>query len=108
SECPSMASLRDQRIEYDSRLWDDVRGCGGHHTVTGIEDVERTVLGRYNTVMHELTHQVHGVQTPDESRRIADAYAAAKARKAAGEDAFVSRYQASSVYEYFAEGMNSY
>ncbi len=108
SETPHLESLRDQRIDYDSRLWDDVRGCGGHNTVTGIEDVERTVFGRYNTVLHELTHQVHGVFPPDEARVVEGAYAAAKARQAAGADAFVSRYQASSVWEYFAEGMNSY
>jgi tetratricopeptide (TPR) repeat protein len=108
SETPYQASLRNQRIEYDSRLWDDVRGCGGHHTVTGIEDVERTIRGRYNTVLHELTHQVHGVLTPHDARRIQNAYASAKAREAKGTDAFVSRYQASSVWEYFAEGMNSY
>ncbi len=108
SESPHTASLRDQRIDYDSRLWDDVRGCGGHHTVTGAEDVERTILGRYNTVLHELSHQVHGVLPPDVQHRIDDLYAAAKARKEAGADAFVSRYQSGSVYEYFAEGMNSY
>ncbi len=108
SECPRLETLRDQRISYDSRLWDDVRGCGGHNTVTGVEDVERTVLGRYNTVLHELSHQVHGVFPPDEARVVDADYAAAKARQAAGADAFVSRYQASSVHEYFAEGMNSY
>jgi len=26
--------MRDARISYDSRLWDDVRGCGGYITVT--------------------------------------------------------------------------
>ena len=49
-ECPDLETLRDQRINYDSRLWDDVRGCGGYHTVTGIEDVERTIFDRYDTV----------------------------------------------------------
>ena len=68
-ECPDIETLRDQRINYDSRLWDDVRGCGGYHTVTGIEDVERTIFDRYNTVMHELTHQVHGVLPADDVAR---------------------------------------
>ena len=68
-ECPDQETLRDQRINYDSRLWDDVRGCGGYHTVTGIEDVERTIFDRYNTVLHELTHQVHGVLTADDVAR---------------------------------------
>ncbi len=40
SQSPGQQALKDTRIEYDSRLWDDVRGCGGYMTVTGIEDVE--------------------------------------------------------------------
>lgn len=39
SEVPGLETIADQRISYDSRLWDDVRGCGGYTTVTGIEDV---------------------------------------------------------------------
>jgi Tfp pilus assembly protein PilF len=108
SETPNQGLLRDLRISYDSRLWDDVRGCGGYHTVTGIEDVERSVFRKYNTLLHELTHQVHYILTPDEKRAIQDAYRAAKERERTGENRFLSRYQGSSVWEYFAEGMNSY
>lgn len=107
SETPSQEVLRDLRISYDSRLWDDVRGCGGFHTVTGIEDIERSIFNKYNTVLHELTHQVHYILTPDEKRRIQEAYRSAKEREKSGGRAFVTRYQASSVWEYFAEGMNS-
>lgn len=107
SETPGQATLRDQRIDYDSRLWDDVRGCGGFHTVTGIEDVERTILGRYNTVLHELTHQVHGILTAENKRRIQDLYRAAKVREEATGEGFLSRYAGGSVWEYFAEGANS-
>jgi tetratricopeptide (TPR) repeat protein len=107
SECPGLETLKDQRIDYDSRLWDDVRGCGGYTTVTGIEDVERTVLNQYNTVLHELTHQVHAVLTADENRVVQDLYRKAKEGEAAGEEIFISRYQASSVWEYLAEGANS-
>ena len=107
SECPNLESLRDQRIDTDSRLWDDVRGCGGYHTVTGIEDVERTIFDRYNTVLHELTHQVHGVLPADDSRRIQDLYAKAKGRDDTNHDAFLSRYAGGTVFEYFAEGANA-
>jgi tetratricopeptide (TPR) repeat protein len=107
SECPDMQTLHDQRINYDSRLWDDVRGAGGFHTVTGIEDVERTIFDRYNTVTHELTHQVHGVLPADDSRLIQDAYRSAKVRDDSTHDAFLSRYAGGSVYEYFAEGANA-
>lgn len=108
SACPGLETLQDLRISYDSRLWDDVRGCGGFNTVTGVEDVERTIYRHYNTVLHELTHQVHGLLTPDEQNLIQETYRRAKAREQAGPKTFMSRYQASSVWEYFAEGANAY
>lgn len=110
-ETPGQRTLRDQRISYDSRLWDDVRGCGGYHTVTGVEDVERSILGRYNTVLHELTHQVHGVLSADRQRQIQELYRQTKERDRAmdgtGESAFLSRYAGGSVWEYLAEGANA-
>ncbi|MCB2198707.1 tetratricopeptide repeat protein [bacterium] len=108
SEAPNMRSLEDQRINLDSRLWDDVRGAGGYNTVTGVEDVERLLYGGYNTVVHELTHQVHGLLTEPEKKQLEDAYRAAKAREAAGTKTFMSRYQGSTVWEYFAEGVNAW
>ncbi|MFT7722783.1 MAG: tetratricopeptide repeat protein [Roseateles sp.] len=107
SETPQAQALKDARIDYDSRLWDDVRGMGGHFTVTGIEDVERSIFDRYNTVLHELTHQVHGVLTADQAREIEALYQQAKARDARSRDAFLSRYAGGSVWEYFAEGANA-
>jgi len=107
SETPQARALKDARIDYDSRLWDDVRGMGGHFTVTGIEDVERSIFDRYNTVLHELTHQVHGVLTADQSRAIEALYQQAKARDAKTRDGFLSRYAGGSVWEYFAEGANA-
>ncbi|KQY90589.1 tetratricopeptide repeat protein [Pelomonas sp. Root1444] len=107
SETPQAQALKDARIDYDSRLWDDVRGMGGHFTVTGIEDVERSIFDRYNTVLHELTHQVHGVLTADQAREIQALYQQAKARDAATRNGFLSRYAGGSVWEYFAEGANA-
>ena len=107
SDTPGQEALADERIGYDSRLWDDVRGCGGYLTVTGIEDVERSVYDKYNTVLHELTHQVHSVLTSDESRAIEDLYRRAKERDAESREGFSSRYAAGSVHEYFAEGANA-
>jgi len=107
SDCPNLETLRDTRINYDSRLWDDVRGCGGYHTVTGIEDVERTIFDRYNTVLHELTHQVHGVLPADDAREIQEHYRRAKERDDRTKDAYLSRYAGGSVWEYYAEGANA-
>jgi len=108
SECPGLETMQDLRISYDSRLWDDVRGCGGFNTVTGIEDVERTIYRGHNTVLHELTHQVHGLLTPDEQNLIQETYRKAKAREESSAKTFLSDYQATSVWEYFAEGVNAY
>lgn len=107
SETPQAHALKDARIDYDSRLWDDVRGMGGHFTVTGIEDVERSIFDKYNTVLHELTHQVHGVLTADQARGIEALYQQAKARDAVTRNGFLSRYAGGSVWEYFAEGANA-
>jgi tetratricopeptide (TPR) repeat protein len=107
SESPHQETLRDQRIGYDSRLWDDVRGCGGYHMVTGIEDVERSIFDRYDTLLHELSHQVHAVLTADQSREIETLYRRAKERDVQTHLGFLSRYAAGSVYEYFAEGANA-
>jgi predicted Zn-dependent protease len=108
SESPGMETIKDQRINYDSRLWDDVRGAGGYTTVTGIEDVERSIFASYNTVLHELTHQVHGVFPPGDAQRLTDRYEAARNLEAADTKVFMSQYQAASVWEYFAEGANAY
>ncbi len=107
SDVPGLRHLRDRRIGYDARLWDDVRGCGGFHTVTGVEDVERTILGGYDTVVHELSHQVHDVLPEETKRRIQGLYRRRKESALGGEDAFLSRYAAESVWEYFAEGANA-
>jgi tetratricopeptide (TPR) repeat protein len=107
SETPGQELLRDQRISYDSRLWDDVRGCGGYHTVAGIEDVEQLVYNGYDTVLHEISHQVHSVLTEDRKREIQDLYAETKRRDESTGEAFLSRYASGSVWEYFAEGANA-
>ncbi len=107
SDTPNAQGLKDARIEYDSRLWDDVRGVGGYSTVTGVEDVERTIFDRYNTVLHELTHQVHGIMTADQWREIQALYKRAKERDAQTKNGFLSRYAGGSVWEYFAEGANA-
>lgn len=106
-ETPGLATIRDTRISYDSRLWDDVRGAGGYNTVTGIEDVERTIFDRYNTVLHELTHQVHSVLTADQSRDIQEHYRLAKQRDDKTKNGYLSRYAGGSVFEYFAEAANA-
>ncbi len=107
SDAPGQDKLRDARVSYDSRLWDDVRGGGGYRTVAGIEDVEARIDGGYDTVLHELSHQVHQVLAPEWTRRIDQLYAVTRQRQRQTGDAFLSAYAGSSVWEYFAEGANS-
>lgn len=108
SDSPGLSSMRDQRINLDSRLWDDVRGVGGYRTVTGIEDLERSIFHGYNTVLHELTHQVHGILTEAEKDSIEALYQSALQDERSGIPRFMSRYQGATVWEYFAEGVNGY
>ncbi len=108
SETPGLEGLKDQRINTDSRLWDDVRGAGGFATVTGSEDVEKTIFDSYNTVLHELSHQVHGVLSADQMREIQELYRRAKLRQEATRNGFLSRYAGGTVWEYFAEGINAF
>ncbi|MBD3165966.1 tetratricopeptide repeat protein [bacterium] len=108
SQCPHLGQMADQRIDMDSRLWDDVRGLGGHYTVTGIEDVYRMQFYGYNTVLHELTHQVHSLFTDEEKREIEQLHARALKLEQDGETILMSRYQGLTEWEYFAEGVNAY
>src|SRR5262249_25440189 len=68
---------------------------------------ERTIFDRYNTVLHELSHQVHAVLTADQSREIQELYRKAKARDDVTKDGYMSRYAGGSVFEYMAEGANA-
>jgi prolyl oligopeptidase len=107
SQAPYEEQLRDQRIDYDSRLWDDVRGEGGYHVVVSDQDIEGRIDDGYDTVLHEVSHQVNDILATQWDRRIEGAYAQATRRQAGSGNAFLSQYAASSVLEYFAEGANS-
>jgi tetratricopeptide (TPR) repeat protein len=102
SEAPGMADIRGQRT-FDGRLWDDVKGLGGLHALSG-EDWERDVKRlRYNVVAHEFTHQVHGLvpkDLRDEVKRLFE-----KAKK---ERLTLDFYADFNEFEYFATGVEAY
>ncbi len=102
SEAPGMAGIRGQRT-FDGRLWDDVKGLGGPHALSG-EDWERDVKRlRFNVIAHEFTHQVHGFlpkDLRDEIRRLFD-----KAKK---ERLTLDFYADFNEFEYFATGVEAY
>ena len=102
SEAPGMAGIRGQRT-FDGRLWDDVKGLGGPHALSG-EDWERDVKRlRFNVVAHEFTHQVHGFlpkELRDEVKRLFE-----KAKK---ERLTLDFYADFNEFEYFATGVEAY
>lgn len=104
SEAPDLSKLRDQRISYDSRLWDDVRGEGGHHVVVSDEDIVTRINHGFDTQLHEVSHQVNAILAPAWDRRIDALYAAAIRRQASLGHAFIDQYSSSSALEYFAQG----
>ena len=102
SAAPGMEGIRGQRT-FDGRLWDDVKGLGSLHALSG-EDWERDVKRlRYNVVAHEFTHQVHGLvptDLRDEVKRLFE-----KAKK---ERLTLDFYADFNEFEYFATGVEAY
>ncbi|MFN8671619.1 MAG: tetratricopeptide repeat protein [Candidatus Sericytochromatia bacterium] len=97
------AYLKDQKT-IDGRLWDDVKGMGGFDSATGIEDLEDSLYFDFNTLAHELTHQVHGYALDDDKiTKILELYENAKKR-----DKFLDYYSKTNEYEYFAQGVEAY
>ncbi len=89
---------------FDGRSWDDVRGIGGLAAATGIEALDEAQGGGFQTLVHELAHQIHHYSLrPAQKATIRDLYAAAQ------EDGlFLDYYAASNEAEYFAQGVEAY
>lgn len=102
SEAPGMAGIRGQRT-FDGRLWDDVKGLGGTHALSG-EDWERDVKRlRYNVVAHEFTHQVHGLLPKDLREEVKRLFEKAKKDRLT-----LDFYADFNEFEYFATGVEAY
>ncbi len=105
SHAPELAFVRDTRVDYpgDYRLLDDIRGTGGSPVVTSRGEIERAVLGGYNTALHEVSHQIH-LNGPESLKTcITRLYEAAAAR-----DIFTDPYAAINDIEYFAQAVSFY
>lgn len=106
SEAPDLGNLRDVRINsgtyvLDNRLWDDVRGLGGHDmVVSDLGETRGAPFGAYNLAAHEVAHQFHQLANDSVSSCIARLYEAAKLR-----GLFPDPYAASNDHEYFAQGV---
>lgn len=102
SQAPHMAGIRGQRT-FDLRLWDDVKGLGGLHALSG-EEWERDVrFLRFNVVAHEFAHQIHGLLDQGLRDEIQSLYAKAKTERRT-----LDFYSDANVMEYFAVGVEAY
>ncbi|MEZ5987848.1 MAG: hypothetical protein R3F30_01720 [Planctomycetota bacterium] len=95
--------LRGKRT-FDGRSWDDVRGIGGLAAATGVEALDEALGGGFQTLVHELAHQVHQFgMTEEQKRRVTELY-----RRAKAEGRVLDYYAASNEAEYFAQGVEAY
>jgi cytochrome c-type biogenesis protein CcmH/NrfG len=88
------------RLTFDGRCYDHVRGVGGLNAATGVEKLDEGADLAFQTLAHEIAHQVLTYALPAElAARVKVLYALA-----AAEGRFLDYYAASNVDEYFAQG----
>ncbi len=103
TDAPARASLRGRRT-FDGRVWDDVRGIGGLTAATGIEALDESAQFGFDTLAHELAHQVHFFAfSPLQRARIKALY-----NRALQEDTCLDYYAASNEAEYFGQGVEAF
>ena len=103
TDAPSRERLRGTRT-FDGRVWDDVRGIGGLQAATGIEALDEAIVMGFDTLTHEVAHQVHFYALPHVERvRIRDYY-----RRAKEEGLFLDYYAATNEAEYFGQGVEAF
>jgi tetratricopeptide (TPR) repeat protein len=103
TDAPARAGLRGRRT-FDGRVWDDVRGMGGLQAATGIEALDEAMRFGFDTLAHEVAHQVHLYAFPAHKRRrvrelYQDALAAGRC---------LDFYAASNEAEYFGQGVEAF
>lgn len=103
TDAAARSSLRGRRT-FDGRVWDDVRGMGGLRAATGIESLDDADQFGFDTLAHEVAHQVHLYTfTPLQRRKVRELYQAARAR-----GRFLDFYAASNEAEYFGQGVEAF
>jgi tetratricopeptide (TPR) repeat protein len=89
---------------FDGRLWDDVKGVGGLHAVTGESAIRTALDGGFNILAHEFAHQVHINALPETIKKeIEGLY-----QKALKSGRTLDYYAAANELEYFAQGVEAY
>lgn len=103
TDAQARTSLRGQRT-FDGRVWDDVRGIGGLQAATGIEALDEAAQFGFDTLVHELAHQVHFFTfTPVQRARLKQLY-----QQALREHRCLDFYAASNEAEYFGQGVEAF
>ncbi len=103
TDAVARASLRGKRT-FDGRVWDDVRGIGGLRAATGIEALDEARLAGFDTLAHEIAHQVHLFSFPSsDRRRIREMY-----ERAVADGRCLDYYAASNEAEYFGQGVEAF
>jgi len=103
TDAESRAMLRGKRT-FDGRVWDDVRGIGGLTAATGIEALDDAAQFGFDTLVHEIAHQVHyyALKQVDQAR-IRELY-----QEAREHGRFLDYYAATNEAEYFGQGVEAF
>ncbi len=103
TDAPDRAWLRGQKT-FDGRVWDDVRGMGGLRAATGVESLDEAREGGFQTLVHELAHQVHlYLFSAQERQEIRALFESAKRHGRT-----LDYYAAANEAEYFAQGVEAW
>ncbi len=101
-QLPANVGSRGRRT-FDGRLWDDVKGQGGRHAVSGEEWTRETSLERFNVLSHEFMHQIHALMTPEQRARIENLYESAREARRT-----LDSYADSNPQEYLAQAYEAF
>jgi hypothetical protein len=103
TDAESRRNLRGRRT-FDGRVWDDVRGVGGIQAATGIEALDDAANFGFDTLAHEVAHQVHlNAFSPLQRARIRALY-----QRALAAGRCLDYYAASNEAEYFGQGIEAF
>jgi tetratricopeptide (TPR) repeat protein len=79
-ELPNKQRTRG-KYTFDLRLWDDVKGQGGFHSLGGEEWMGDVLYERFNVFAHEFFHQVHSMFTDEQKLQVTELFRLAKREK---------------------------
>lgn len=103
TDAEARQALRGKRT-FDGRVWDDVRGIGGLQAATGIESLDEALQFGFDTLAHEVAHQVHFYTfSPLQTAKLKRLY-----QNAVREGRCLDYYAASNDAEYFGQGVEAF